>query len=110
MNRGEIYKTREKVPERGYKPGFYVVVSRDFVAKNDDISTLVCAPIYPHILGIRSEVILGADDGLSQESSLRCDFLSLMFKAKLNRKVGSLSEAKLAELDQALVYALGLET
>ncbi len=110
MNRGEIYKSREKVPERGHKPGFYVVVSRDFVATNDDISTVVCAPVYRQILGIRSEVILGPDDGLVQESSLRCDFLSLMFKRKLARKVGSLSEEKLNQLDHALGYALGLGT
>ena len=110
MSRGEIYKTREKVSERGHKPGFYVVVSRNFVATNDDISTVVCAPVYRQILGIRSEVILGADDGLDQERALRCDFLSLMFKRKLTRKVGSLSEEKLSQLDDALAYALGLET
>ena len=108
MSRGEIYKTREKVPERGHEPGFYVVVSRDFVATNDDISTVVCAPVYRQILGIRSEVVLGADDGLNQESSLRCDFLSLMFERKLTRKVGSPSEEKLSQLDDALAYALGL--
>ena len=32
MNRGEIYRTQEKVPERGYNPGFYVVLSRNFVS------------------------------------------------------------------------------
>ena len=47
-------------------------------------------------------------DGLNQESSLRCDFLSLMFERKLTRKVGSLSEEKLSQLDDALAYALGL--
>ena len=35
MRRGEIYRTRERVPERGAKPGFYVVVSRTFVAEHD---------------------------------------------------------------------------
>ncbi len=35
MTRGEIYRTAERVPERGDKPGFYVVVSRPFIAEND---------------------------------------------------------------------------
>ncbi len=45
MKWGEIDRTRDKVPERGRTPGFYVVVSRDFIAGNDDISTVVCAPV-----------------------------------------------------------------
>ena len=110
MNRGEIYKTREKVPERGHKPGFYVVVSRDFVAGNDDVSTVVCAPVYRETLRIRSEVIVGPDDGLPQASSVRCDFLALMFKSKLTQLVATLSDEKQVELDRALRYALQLET
>ena len=51
MKRGEIYRTSEKVAERGHKPGFYVVVSRDFIAENDDVSTVICAPIYSSIDG-----------------------------------------------------------
>jgi mRNA-degrading endonuclease toxin of MazEF toxin-antitoxin module len=108
MKRGEIYKTREKVPERGHKPGFYVVVSRDFISGNDDVSTVVCAPVYRNILGIRSEFVLGPDDGLPQDSSVRCDFLSLMFKAKLTHFVASLSQEKQRDLDEAVQYALQL--
>jgi mRNA-degrading endonuclease toxin of MazEF toxin-antitoxin module len=69
MKRGEIYRTREKLPERGHKPGFYVVVSRNFIAGNDDISTVICAPIYSEILGLRSEVVLSPENGLSKESA-----------------------------------------
>jgi mRNA-degrading endonuclease toxin of MazEF toxin-antitoxin module len=76
VNRGEIYRTREKTPERGHKPRFYVVVSRNFVAQNDDISTVICAPVYSEILGLRSEVMLGVEDGLPRDSSIRCDFLT----------------------------------
>lgn len=106
MKRGEIYRTREKVAERGHKPGFYVVVSRSFVAKNDDISTVICAPIYSEILGLRSEVVLGPEDGLPKESSIRCDFLTLMFKRKLTHFVGTLTQEKVIELDSALRHAL----
>lgn len=69
--------------ERGGKPGFYVVVSRAFVAGNTDVSTVICAPIYSEILGLETEVVLGPDDGLPRVSAVRCDFLTLMFKRRL---------------------------
>ena len=109
MKRGEIYRTREKVPERGYKPRFYVVVSRGFIAQNDDIATVVCAPIYGEYLGIRTEVVIGVEDGLPRESSIRCDFLTLMFKERLTHFVVTLSAARIQELDKALRYALDLK-
>ncbi len=109
MKWGEVYRTRERVPERGHKPGFYVVVSRDFIAGNDDISTVMCAPIYSEVLSLRTEVVLDSADGLPRQSSVRCDFLTLMFKAKLTRFVTRLSEAKQDELRQALTRALQLD-
>lgn len=108
MKRGEIYRSREKVPERGYKPGFYVIVSRNFIAENEDISTVVCAPIYSEVLGLSSEVPLGAENGFARESAIRCDFLTLMFKRKLTHFAGTLSAGKVRQLNQALRYALEL--
>jgi mRNA interferase MazF len=108
VKRGEIYRTAERVPERGHRPGFYVIVSRDFIAGNDDVSTVTCAPIYREALGLKSEVLIGSDDGLPQDSSVRCDFLTLMFKRKLTHFVATLSEHKQRELQQALIYALQL--
>lgn len=108
MRRGEIYRTSERVPERGYKPGFYVVVSRSFVAENDDISTVICAPVYSEILGIATEVIVGLEDGLPRECAVRCDFLALLFKRKLSGFLGTLPTSRLRELDRALEIALGI--
>ena len=110
MNRGEIWMTREKLPERESKPGFYVVVSRQFIAANPDISTVVCAPIYSEILGISTEVVISQDAGLSRTSAIRCDFLALMFKRKLSTFVGSLSPFQLEELNRALAVSLDLPT
>lgn len=106
MTWGAIYRTADKIAERGYKPGFYVVVSRDFVARNDDIATVVCAPVYRERLGLRSEVAIGVEDGLPHESALRCDFLMLMFKRRLTGFVGTLSPSRQRELKRALRYAL----
>lgn len=109
MTRGEIYRSRERVPERGYKPSFYVIVSRTFIAENKDISTVICAPVYSEVLGLGSEVILETDDGLPRTCAIRCDFLMLLFKKKLTRYVGLLSERKTRELDRALAHALSLK-
>ena len=106
MTRGEIYRTAERVPERGTKAGFYVIASRAFVAENDDIETVVCVPIYSQILGISTEVVLGPDEGLPRSSAARCDFVGLLFKHKLTTFVATLSSAKLQELNRALAIAL----
>lgn len=82
MKRGEIYRTRERLPERGDKPGFYVVVSRTFIAKHEDVSTVICAPVYGEVLGLS--------------------------KSKLTHFAGTLSPAKIADLNRALAHALEL--
>jgi mRNA-degrading endonuclease toxin of MazEF toxin-antitoxin module len=108
VTRGEVYRTKDRVAERGGKPGFYVVVSRPFIAEHDDVSTVVCAPVYGEVLGLATEVILGPDEGLPRTSAARCDFLTLMFKQRLTDFIGTLRPAKIGELGRALAIALEL--
>lgn len=108
MKRAEIYRTRERIPERGAKPGYYVVVSRNFVAQNDDVSTVICAPVYSEVLRLSTEVVIGVESGLPHTSAVRCDFLTLMFKDKLTGFVSTLSPVKTVELNRALAHALEL--
>jgi mRNA-degrading endonuclease toxin of MazEF toxin-antitoxin module len=109
MKWGEIYRTRDRLADRGHKPGFYVVVSRDFVASHEDLSTVICAPVYHEILGLRTEVVLSLEDGMPRQSAIRCDFLTLMFKRKLTGFVATLAHGKQIELKQALLRALQLD-
>ncbi len=81
-------------------------MSRNFLAGNDDVETVVCAPVYGETLGLRSEVIIGPEDGVPKESSIRCDFLTLMFKKKLTTFVATLAPGKQQDLSRALAYAL----
>jgi mRNA-degrading endonuclease toxin of MazEF toxin-antitoxin module len=85
------------------------VVSRDFVAGNDDIVTVVCAPVYSEALGLRTEVAIGPEDGVPRESAVRFDFLSLMVKRKLTGFVGTLSAPRQAALKDALRHALQID-
>ncbi len=108
MKRGEIYRTQTRMAERGDKPRFYVIVSRSFIARHPDVSTVVCAPVYGEVLGLPTEVVVGPDEGLPRSSAIRCDFLTLMFKTRLTRFVASLPARKIAELNRALTHALEL--
>ena len=108
MKRGDVYRTTHRIAERGHKPGYYVVVSRQFIAGNDDISTVICAPVYGEVLGLATEVVVGPEEGIPRSSAVRCDFLMLMFKDKLTTRAGRLSGLKLQELNRALARALDL--
>ena len=106
MKRGEIYPTSERISKRGDKPGFYLFISRTFIAANPDISTVFCAPIYSQILGLHSELVLSSEDGLPHASAVRCDFLIFLFKRRLTEFVATLPEHRRQALDVALKYAL----
>ena len=85
-----------------------MVVSRAFIAANDDVGTVICAPVYSNVLGLSTEVIVGPDEGLPKTCSIRCDFLTLIFKsaAKLTGYVSRLAGTRLGELNRALAQVL----
>jgi mRNA interferase MazF len=93
---------------RGHKPGYYVVVARNFIATAEEIETVVCAPVYSTWRNLETEVVINPVDGVDHTSSVRCDFLMLLRKDRLQHLVGSLSASKLAELNRALAVALDL--
>lgn len=86
------------------------MVSRAFVAENDHLATVVCAPVYSQVLGLTTEVVLGPDDGVRRTSAVRCDFLTLMFKSRLTQFGATLSTEKVRDLNRALGVALDLVT
>lgn len=108
MKRGEIWRCDAHLAERGHKPGFCIVVSRPFIAETQQIATVVVVPIYSEILGLATEVHVGPENGLPRVSAARGDFLTSVFKSMLNRRVGQLTEAQTAALDEALLIALDL--
>lgn len=109
MRRGEIYRNWERIPERGDKASFYVVVARNYVAAKEHLSTVICAPVYGEILGIESEVVIGPEDGMPRACAIRCDCLMLIFKRKLTGFVGTLPAEKIPSLNRALRFALDLD-
>lgn len=84
-----------------------VVVARDDV-RGARVKTTV-ATVTRTYRGLESEVELDQRDGLPEQCVANCDDLGTISKARLIRRVGRLSEAKLLELDDALRFSLQLE-
>lgn len=102
--RGEIYWA-ELGPPAGRRP--VCILTRD--AAIPVLTALTCAPISRTIRGIRSEVPLGAPEGMPAECVASCDNLIAVPKGLLNgTPAGRLDEAKRMELDRALRYALDI--
>jgi mRNA interferase MazF len=85
----------------------FVVVSRPVVI-DSRFSTVICAPVYSVHDGLASQVPVGADEGLKHDSSIHCDELVSLPKFALTDFVGTLSQAKVRALDEALKVALAL--
>jgi mRNA interferase MazF len=84
------------------------VVTRD--AAIEVLSVVICAPITRTIRGIRSEIAVGADEGLPDASVITCDNIVTLPKAMLAEDpVGRLDLQKRAALDRALRYALDIQ-
>ena len=85
-----------------------MVASRDALVSSR-FATLICAPVYTQRRGISTEVHVGRDEGLKHESSILCDALVSIEKARLTDYVGALSPAKLSEFRSALRIAFDVE-
>ena len=92
-------------PPAGRRP--VVVLTRD--AALGVLHTVTCAPITRTSRGIRSEVEVGRDEGLTQPGAIACDNLLTVRQAALDPKpIGRLSPAKRIELDRGLRHALDI--
>lgn len=72
------------------------------------LSSVICAPVYSSYHDLRSQVLVGIDEGLKHESSIHCDELISLPKRILTDFVGSLGQSKTLELNYALLDTVGL--
>jgi mRNA interferase MazF len=105
--RGELYRVRHPSSADPRRSRVFVVVSRQAVI-DSRYSSVICAPVYSSIHGLNSQVQVGTEVGLKHESAIHCDELVSLPKTALTDYVGTLSEAKLRELNAALAAALDL--
>jgi mRNA interferase MazF len=105
--RGELYRVRHPSSADPRRSRIFVVVGRQ-AAIDSRYSSVICAPVYSSIHGLKSQVQVGIDEGLKHESAIHCDELVSLPKSALTDYVGTLSHAKRSQLNEALAVALGL--
>ncbi len=108
MKRGELYRVFKRSTRDPKKTRVFVVVSRQ-VLIDSKFSTVICAPIYSERLGLSTQVDVGPDEGLKQDSCVHCDELVSLPKSSLTNYIGSLPDTKLHKLKTALRLALDVE-
>ena len=72
-------------------------------------SSVICAPVYGTIVGLRTEVNVGPAEGLKHACAIQCDRLVSIDKRQLTNFVGTLPSARIGELRGALRAALAVE-
>ncbi|HWY43940.1 MAG TPA: type II toxin-antitoxin system PemK/MazF family toxin [Candidatus Sulfotelmatobacter sp.] len=106
MNRGQLYRVHKPGGDpKAYRA--FVVVSRQILL-DSRFSTAICAPVFSTGEGLTTQVPVGPDEGLKHHSWITCDNLVSIRKSDLTNYIGSLSPAKLTELNRALKMALDL--
>jgi mRNA interferase MazF len=71
---------------------------------------VVAAGVTTTVRGYSVEVRVGPREGLPQSCVVNCDWLVTVPKADLLQRAGKLSASKMRQLDDALRFALGLES
>ncbi len=108
MRRGEIYRVYKPAADSKRYRIRFVVVSRQALL-DSKFSTVICAPVYSNGEGLSTQVAIGWEEGLKHASWVMCDNFASLRKSDLTQFVGSLSRAKIAELNRALQMALELD-
>jgi len=107
LKRGELYLVHK--PSGDLKrQRVFVIVSRQTVV-DSGFSTVICAPVFSRGQGLSTQVGVGIEAGLKHESWIMCDSLMSLRKSELTTFVGSLSSARLKDLNRALRIALDVE-
>jgi mRNA interferase MazF len=73
-------------------------------------SLVIAAPATTKVRGYAVEVKVGRREGLPRACVINCDWLVTVPKEDLLERAGSLAGPKLRQLDDALRFALGLDT
>jgi mRNA interferase MazF len=107
MKRGELYRIEHPSSRDPKKFRVFVIVSRQ-VLIDSKFSTVTCAPVYSSHDGLLTQVLIGINEGLKNDSSIHCDELVSIPKSMLTDYIGRLSQQKIKEINQALQTALDI--
>ena len=105
MKRGDLYLVNRGSTYDPKKQRVYLIVSRQ-EAIDTSFSTVICAPVYSKYVGFPTQVETGVEEGLKHDSAVFCDALVSLHKSMLTNYIGTLSDAKIREVNIALRIAL----
>jgi mRNA interferase MazF len=71
------------------------------------LHTVTVAPITSTVRGIASEVVLGVEAGLKGTSAINLDHVATVPRSSLRSFVGTVDDAVMDRVRQALLFALG---
>ena len=103
MQRGEVWWADLPAPA-GRRP--VVLLSRNEAYAVRELVTI--APVTTRIRQIPTEVLLGEDEGLPKRCVANLDTITTIPRNTLTERITSLAPEKLAALERALKFALGL--
>jgi mRNA interferase MazF len=102
MKRGEVRWYRFSKPDKR-RP--VVILTRDSAL--DFLGEVTIAPITSTIRDIPSEVLLTEEEGMPEDCAVNLDHIQTVSKGKIGTLMTTLSSKKMAELQSALLFALG---
>jgi mRNA interferase MazF len=107
VKRGNLFRVYKGNKDDPKYYRVYMVVSRQALI-DSQFPTVICAPIRSKYGSLPTQVEIGVNEGLKHDSAVYCDDLISLPKSSLSDYVGTLSEAKLKEVNAALRVALAV--
>ena len=100
--RGEIWSYAFTAPDK--RRPVLIIARQDVIGL---LHTVMVAPITSTIHGAPSEVVVGMSEGLKHDSAVNLDHVQTVEQARLTRRMGHVSAAKMREVCRALSIAVG---
>jgi mRNA interferase MazF len=105
MRRGEVRWYTFQTPDKR-RP--VLILTRDSALSF--LHSVTVAPITTTIRDIPSEVYLTRDDGLLAECAASMDNIQTVPQSRVGSLIASLSPERMSDVNQAIAFALGLDT
>jgi mRNA interferase MazF len=102
MQRGELRWYRFAQPDKK-RP--VVILTRDSAL--EFLGEVTVAPVTSRIREIPTEVVLGSHDGMPRDCAINLDHVQTVSRGKIGPLITTLSGVRMAEVREALLFALG---
>ena len=108
MKRGEVW-TQAGGPGYAGKPRPALIVQSDLLDQTESVVTCLFTTHDNAHIPSRVAIPASAENGLLENSDLMADKVTAVPRTKLGRRLGVVSEAELARVEDALLLVLGFE-